>query len=164
MRERAAGERCPASPDDGRLPVKYRQNTGTRWYHGGEDSPIERKCNPWRALSTCRHRDLGISNTLSLYIQTMSFQNHFSDIPRRSEPPSVARLYSRAKTLTGLSVIGSHLQGELSHACDTLSEVVSQTDAKGQTTTMTYLLARVTQRVESGLISSWTYDTATKRT
>src|SRR5260221_13342012 len=39
------------------MPVNNRENTGTRSYRSGHDSPVERNCNPSRAPSSCRHRD-----------------------------------------------------------------------------------------------------------
>ena len=51
--------------------------------------------------------------------------------------------------------------GAWSYAYDTASELISQTDAKSQTTNFAYdKLGRMTQRVEPDLTSTWTYDTA----
>jgi YD repeat-containing protein len=51
--------------------------------------------------------------------------------------------------------------GAWTYAYDTASELVSQTDAKSQTTTLTYdILGRLTQRVEPDMTSVWVYDTA----
>jgi YD repeat-containing protein len=51
--------------------------------------------------------------------------------------------------------------GAWTYAYDTASELVSQTDAKGQTTTLSYdKLGRMTGRNEPDLTSTWTYDTA----
>ena len=53
--------------------------------------------------------------------------------------------------------------GSWTYAYDVLDELTSQTDAKSQTTSLTYdKLGRLTQRTETGLTSTWTYDTATK--
>jgi YD repeat-containing protein len=44
-----------------------------------------------------------------------------------------------------------------------LGKLVSQTDAKGQTSTMAYdKLGRMTQRTEAEGTSTWTYDTKSK--
>jgi len=52
--------------------------------------------------------------------------------------------------------------GSWSYTYDGLGELLTQTDAKSQVTTLTYdLLGRVTQRAETGLTSTWTWDTAT---
>jgi YD repeat-containing protein len=51
--------------------------------------------------------------------------------------------------------------GAWTYAYDTASELVSQTDAKNQTTTLTYdILGSLTQRVEPDMTSVWVYDTA----
>jgi YD repeat-containing protein len=51
--------------------------------------------------------------------------------------------------------------GYWTYAYNTLGQMVSQTDAKSQTTTLTYdKLNRLTQRVEVDGTSVWTYDTA----
>ena len=51
--------------------------------------------------------------------------------------------------------------GAWTYAYNALGELVKQTDAKGQVSTMTYdTLGRMTQRVEPGLTSTWTWDTA----
>lgn len=51
--------------------------------------------------------------------------------------------------------------GAWSYTYDVLGQIKTQTDAKGQVTTLSYdLLGRITQRVEPGLTSNWTYDTA----
>ena len=53
--------------------------------------------------------------------------------------------------------------GAWSYTYDTLGEMLTQTDAKGQTTTVSYdVLGRVVKRVEPGLTSVWTWDTALK--
>ena len=50
--------------------------------------------------------------------------------------------------------------GAWTYAYDTASELVSQTDAKSQTTTFSYdLLGRMTGRVETDMTSAWVYDT-----
>ena len=50
--------------------------------------------------------------------------------------------------------------GAWTYAYDTASELVSQTDAKSQTTTLSYdLLGRMTGRVETDMTSAWVYDT-----
>jgi RHS repeat-associated protein len=52
-------------------------------------------------------------------------------------------------------------QGNWTYGYDQLDQLLTQTDAKSQTTTITYdTLGRMTQRVEAGLTSTWTYDTA----
>lgn len=49
------------------------------------------------------------------------------------------------------------------YSYNVLSELTSQTDAKNQTATLTYdKLGRMTQRVEVGVTSTWSYDTAVK--
>jgi YD repeat-containing protein len=51
--------------------------------------------------------------------------------------------------------------GTWSYTYDALGELLTQTDAKSQVTTLTYdLLGRVTQRSEADLTATWTYDTA----
>ncbi len=51
--------------------------------------------------------------------------------------------------------------GAWAYAYDTANELVSQTDAKTQTTTFTYdILGRLTQRVEPDMTCVWVYDTA----
>jgi len=51
--------------------------------------------------------------------------------------------------------------GTWAYAYNALGELVKQTDAKGQLTTMTYdTLGRMTQRVEPGMTSDWKYDGA----
>jgi YD repeat-containing protein len=51
--------------------------------------------------------------------------------------------------------------GAWTYSYDTLSQLVSQTDARSQTSTFTYdLLGRLTQRVETDMTAAWTYDTA----
>ncbi|HWD27598.1 MAG TPA: FG-GAP-like repeat-containing protein, partial [Rhizomicrobium sp.] len=51
--------------------------------------------------------------------------------------------------------------GSWTYAYDVLGEMVSQTDAKSQTASLTYdLLGRPTQRVEVGVTSTWTWDSA----
>ena len=53
--------------------------------------------------------------------------------------------------------------GAWSYRYNALGELVSQTDAKGQTTAMTYdKLGRMIGRSEPDLISTWTYDTCPK--
>jgi RHS repeat-associated protein len=50
--------------------------------------------------------------------------------------------------------------GVWNYTFNTLSQLVSQTDAKSQTSQFTYdLLGRLTQRVETDMTASWTYDT-----
>jgi len=52
--------------------------------------------------------------------------------------------------------------GSWAYTYDGLGELLTQLDANSQTTTLTYdVLDRVTQRVEPGLTSNWTWDTAT---
>ena len=52
-------------------------------------------------------------------------------------------------------------QGSWSYGYDQLNQLTSQTDAKGQVTSIQYdKLGRMTQRIEPGLTSTWTYDTA----
>jgi len=52
--------------------------------------------------------------------------------------------------------------GSWTYNYDVLSELTSQTDAKSQTTNLTYdLLGRVTERSENGMVSDWIYDAAT---
>jgi RHS repeat-associated protein len=51
--------------------------------------------------------------------------------------------------------------GAWSYSYNTLGQLVSQTDAKNQTSQFTYdLLGRLTQRVEPDMTASWSYDTA----
>jgi RHS repeat-associated protein len=53
--------------------------------------------------------------------------------------------------------------GTWNYQYDVLGQLKQQTDAKNQITTLTYdKLGRMTQRVESGLTSTFTYDTASK--
>ena len=53
--------------------------------------------------------------------------------------------------------------GTWSYAYNAIGDLVTQTDAKLQATTFTYdKLGRLLSRVEPGLISSWSYDTALK--
>ncbi|MEQ1593262.1 MAG: RHS repeat-associated core domain-containing protein [Thiobacillaceae bacterium] len=53
--------------------------------------------------------------------------------------------------------------GAWSYAYNALGELVKQTDAKNQVTTMSYdVLGRMVSRVEPGMTSTWTYDTAAK--
>jgi YD repeat-containing protein len=47
---------------------------------------------------------------------------------------------------------------------DVLDKVKTQTNAAGEVTTLSYdLLGRLTQRLEPGMTSAWTWDTATNR-
>jgi YD repeat-containing protein len=49
--------------------------------------------------------------------------------------------------------------GAWSYTYDTASELITQTGAKGQTTTFSYdVLGRMTGRVEPGMTSQWVYD------
>jgi YD repeat-containing protein len=51
--------------------------------------------------------------------------------------------------------------GNWTYVYNVLSELTSQTDAKGQTSSLAYdLLGRVTQRTETALTSNWTYGTS----
>jgi RHS repeat-associated protein len=53
--------------------------------------------------------------------------------------------------------------GTWTYVYDVLGQLKQQIDAKSQVTTMAYdLLGRMTGRTETGLVSTWTYDTATK--
>ena len=51
--------------------------------------------------------------------------------------------------------------GAWSYTYNVLDQLVTQTDAAGQVTSVTFdLLGRMTQRTEPDLTSTWTYDTA----
>jgi hypothetical protein len=48
-RRKITRARCITTPDDTRLPVKYRKKTGARWYSFGLNSPLTRnyRLNAW---------------------------------------------------------------------------------------------------------------------
>ncbi len=55
--------------------------------------------------------------------------------------------------------------GTWTYSYNALGKLVSQTDAKGQTSTMAYdKLGRMTQRTEAEGTSTWTYDTKSNGT